>query len=57
MIEFAWFIVGLTFGACGTIGYVTYLGHREIAKRNKRSQNWQKTKKEIDEAIMKEWDI
>ena len=57
MINLVWFIVGLTFGVCGTIGYVMYLGHREIAKRNKRSQNWQKTKKEIDKAISEEWEI
>ena len=57
MIEFAWFVIGLTCGVCGTIGYVMYLGHREIAKRSKRSQDWQKIKKELDKENMKEWDI
>lgn len=57
MIEFAWFIIGLTFGVCGTIGYVMYIGHKEIKKRNKRSQNWQKAKKKVDQDISKEWGV
>ena len=55
MIEFAWFIIGLTCGVCGTIACVTYLGHREIKKRSKRSQDWQKIKKELDKESIKEW--
>lgn len=57
MISFAWFVIGLTCGVCGTIGYVMYLGHREIAKRSKRSQDWQKIKKELDKENMREWEI
>ena len=57
MIEFAWFIIGLTCGVAGSFFCMLYLGHREIAKRSKRSQDWQKVKKEVDKDIMKEWDI
>ena len=57
MIEFAWFIVGLVCGVSGTFFCMLYLGRREIAKRNKRSQKWQKIKKEVDKDIMKEWGI
>ena len=57
MIEFAWFIIGLTCGVSGTFFALTYLGHREIVKRNKRAEDWQKIKKEVDKNIMKEWDI
>lgn len=57
MIEFAWFVIGLTFGVVGTLAGVTYLGHREIKKRSKRSSNWQKAKKKLDQDISEEWGI
>lgn len=57
MIEFAWFVIGLTFGVVGTLAGVTYLGHREIKKRSKRSTNWQKAKKKVDQDISEEWGI
>lgn len=57
MFEFAWFIVGLTCGVCGTFGYVMYLGHREIAKRGKRSADWQKVKKKLDKDIQDEYGV
>jgi uncharacterized membrane protein YdjX (TVP38/TMEM64 family) len=57
VIEFAWFVIGLTCGVAGSFFCMLYLGHREIAKRNKRSQNWQKIKKELDKENMEEWDI
>lgn len=57
MIEFAWFIVGLTCGVAGSFFSLLYMGHREIAKRSKRSQDWQKVKKEVDKAIKEEWEI
>ena len=57
MIEFVWFVIGVVMGVAGSIGYVMYLGHREIAKRNKRATNWQKVKKEVDKEIMKEWSL
>lgn len=57
MIEFAWFIIGLTFGVCGTIGYVMYIGHREIKKRNKRATEWQKKKKTEDKEIKERWGL
>jgi uncharacterized membrane protein YdjX (TVP38/TMEM64 family) len=57
MIEFAWFVIGLTCGVCGTFGYVMYLGHREIAKRSKRSKNWQKVKKSMDKEFNDEYGV
>lgn len=57
MIEFAWFIIGLVCGVSGTFFYMLYLGHREIAKRNKRSKDWQKIKKEVDKEALEELGI
>ena len=49
--------LGFCIGVCASFGIVTYLGHREIAKRNRRATNWQKVKKEVDKEIMKEWSL
>lgn len=57
MFYLAWFVMGFCVGVCASIGITVYLGHREIKKRSKRSQNWQKIKKELDKENMKEWDI
>lgn len=49
--------LGFFAGMCASFGAVIYIGKREIKKRGKRSQDWQKIKKEVDKSIMKEWDI
>ena len=49
--------LGFFTGVCASFGIVIYIGKREIKKRGKRSQNWQKIKKELDKEIKKEWDI
>lgn len=50
-------ILGFFSGVCATVGVVTYLGKREIKRRENRSKKWQKIKKEIDKAIAEEWEI
>ena len=57
MFYLVWFVMGFCVGVCASIGITVYLGHREIKKRSKRSQNWQEVKKEIDKAIKEEWEI
>lgn len=49
--------LGFFTGVCASFGIVIYIGKREIKKRGKRSQDWQKIKKEIDKAIKEEWEI
>ena len=57
MFYLVWFVMGFCVGVCASVGITVYLGHREIKKRGRRSQNWQKIKKELDKENMKEWDI
>lgn len=57
MIEFVWFVIGVVMGVAGSIGYVMYLGHREIKKRGRRATNWQKIKKEVDKDIQDEYGV
>lgn len=57
VIAGTWFVAGLLIGVVGTIGYVMYIGHREIKKRGKRSADWQKVKKVLDKENIKEWGI
>ena len=52
-----WFLSGVLIGVVGTIVCVTYLGHKEIKKRGKRSSEWQKVKKKIDKEFREEMDI
>lgn len=52
-----WFLSGVLIGVVGTIVCVTYLGHKEIKKRGKRSSEWQKVKKKIDSDFHDEYGV
>lgn len=52
-----WFLLGLFVGYVSIFVAVLYLGNREITKRQKRSADWQKKKRDIDKDIMDEYGI
>lgn len=55
------FLLGVGFGflvgVCAVIGFINFLGKREIKKRQKRNKTWQEKKKEMDKEFREELDI
>jgi hypothetical protein len=55
------FLLGVGFGflvgVCAVIGFINFLGKREIKKRQKRSKVWQEIKKKTDKDFTDEWGI
>jgi hypothetical protein len=57
VIDLVWFLSGVFIGVIGTIVCITYIGHKEIKKRGKRSSEWQKIKKKMDSDFHDEYGV
>jgi len=57
IIAASWFVAGLVIGIVGTISSIMFLGDREIKKRSRRSNEWQKVKKKMDSDFHDEYGV